>query len=117
MAIKLKDIYLFQDIDINLANKIIDNSRTIEVAAWEDVLKQWDASNNNAYIIKNWIAKVIIWDTLLCPYLSAAYWITSSRRVSEKSVSISGMEILSGFKNLSNNKSYFKGSIFVIPIK
>jgi len=65
MAIKLKDIYLFQDIDINLANKIIDNSRTIEVAAWEDVLKQWDASNNNAYIIKNWIAKVIIWDRVI----------------------------------------------------
>jgi len=65
MAIKLKDIYLFQDIDIKLANKIIDNSRTIEVAAWEDVLKQWDASNNNAYIIKNWIAKVIIWDRVI----------------------------------------------------
>jgi len=65
MAIKLKDIYLFQDIDINLANKIIDNSRTIEVAAWEDVIKQWEKSNNNAYIIKNWIAKVIIWDRVI----------------------------------------------------
>jgi len=65
MAIKLKDIYLFQDIDINLANKIIDNSRTIEIAAWEDVLKQWEDSNNNAYIIKNWIAKVIILDRVI----------------------------------------------------
>jgi len=65
MAIKLKDIYLFQDIDINLANKIIDNSRSIEVEAWEDVIRQWEDSNNNAYIIKNWIAKVIIWDRVI----------------------------------------------------
>lgn len=65
MAIKLKDIYLFQDIDINLANKIIDNSRAIEIAPWEDVIKQWEKSNNNAYIIKNWIAKVIIWDRVI----------------------------------------------------
>jgi len=65
MAIKLKDIYLFQDINTELANKIIDNSRTIEVEAWEDVIKQWEDSNNNAYIIKNWIAKVIIWDRVI----------------------------------------------------
>ncbi len=65
MAIKLKDIYLFQDININLANKIIDNSRTIEIKAWENIIKQGEKSNNNAYIIKNWIAKVIIWDRVI----------------------------------------------------
>ncbi len=65
MAIKLKDIYLFQDINLNLINKIIDNSRTIEVKAWEEIIKQWDNSDDNAYIIKNWIAKVIIWDRVI----------------------------------------------------
>ena len=35
--------------------------------------------------------------------------------LSGKSVSISGIEIRSGFKNLSDNKLYFKGSIEVIP--
>ena len=35
--------------------------------------------------------------------------------LSGKSVSISGIVFLSGFKNLSNNKSYCNGSISVIP--
>jgi hypothetical protein len=33
MAIKLKDIYIFQDLDNKLINKLIDNSRTIEIDA------------------------------------------------------------------------------------
>ena len=33
----------------------------------------------------------------------------------QKSISKSGIEILSGFKNLSNKRLYFNGSIFVIP--
>ncbi len=40
---------------------------------------------------------------------------TLDRPTSSKSISISGMEILSGFKNLSNSKSYLIGSILVIP--
>ena len=32
----------------------------------------------------------------------------------QKSISKSGKEILSGFRNLSKSKSYFIGSIFVI---
>jgi CRP-like cAMP-binding protein len=65
MAIKLKDIYIFQDLNNDLINKLIDNSRTIEINAWENVIIEWDQSDNNAYIIKNWIAKVIIWDRVI----------------------------------------------------
>jgi len=65
MAIKLKDIYLFQDLTPEMINKIIDNSRTIEIKSWEEVIKQWDKANNNAYIIKSWIASVILNDRVL----------------------------------------------------
>jgi len=57
---KLKDIYLFKDVNTNLAHNIIDNSRTIEVKEDEEIIKQWDKSDNNAYIIKSWIAHVVI---------------------------------------------------------
>ncbi len=60
MAIKLKDIYFFQDLNIELINKIIDNSRSIEVKSWVEIIKQGENSNDNAYIIKNGIASVII---------------------------------------------------------
>ena len=36
---------------------------------------------------------------------------------SSKSISISGNETRSGFKNLSNRRSYLMGSIFVIPVQ
>ena len=39
----------------------------------------------------------------------------SSRPLSETSVSISGIEIRSGFKNLSNSKLYLSGFNSVIP--
>src|SRR5262247_417654 len=40
---------------------------------------------------------------------------TSSRRSSAKSMSISGIEIRSGFKNRSNRSPYRMGSTLVIP--
>ena len=39
----------------------------------------------------------------------------SARLFSSKSISISGKEIRSGFKNLSNNNPCFNGSNSVIP--
>ncbi len=65
MTIKLKDIYLFQDLSSEMINKIIDNSRTIEVKAWEEIIVQWELLNSNAYIIKSWIASVILNDRVL----------------------------------------------------
>ena len=58
---------------------------------------------------------VIIWATWLAPYFSITYSITLPLPSSSKSISISGILTLSGFKNLSKSKSYFIGSILVIP--
>ncbi|CCY64957.1 uncharacterized protein BN467_01693 [Prevotella sp. CAG:1124] len=57
---------------------------------------------------------------MMCATLSAPYfWVTQSstfpRPSSSKSVSISGSEIRSGLRNRSNSRSYFMGSIFVMP--
>ena len=60
------------------------------------------------------VPKVTIRATLFRPYLCIQYSITSSLLVSSKSTSISGIVILSGFKNRSKSKLYFKGSIVVI---
>ena len=61
------------------------------------------------------VPNVIIPATLSSPYFSFTYSMTSPRLVSGKSVSISGIVTLSGFRNLSNNKLYFIGSTSVIP--
>src|SRR3990167_8249213 len=61
------------------------------------------------------VPKVPICATLSDPYFLFAYSITSSRLLSAKSISISGAEGRSGFKNLSNGILYSSGSIFVIP--
>ena len=61
------------------------------------------------------VPKVIIGATFFIPYLLIQYFNTSSLLVYSKSISISGILILSGFKNLSNNKLYLIGSIVVIP--
>ncbi len=60
MTLKLKDIYLFQWIDSELINKIIDNSRRVEVKEWDYIIHQWENSNNEAYIIQKWNASVEI---------------------------------------------------------
>jgi len=55
--------------------------------------------------------------TLLSQYLFFTYSTTSSLLVSSKSVSISGIDILAGFRNLSKSRSYSKGSRSIIPTK
>ena len=52
--IKLKDIYLFQWIDKKFIDMIIDNSRRVEISSWDYILRQWDESNEEAYIIQEW---------------------------------------------------------------
>ena len=59
------------------------------------------------------LPKVIIWATLL-EYFVVKYSKTKSLFSSQKSMSKSGIEILSGFRNLSKIKLNLIGSISVI---
>ena len=59
MTVKLKDIYVFQDIDIEAIKMIIDNSRRVDYIEWDTVLHQWADSDNTAYIIQEWQVKVV----------------------------------------------------------
>ena len=61
------------------------------------------------------VPNVMICETESWPYFSLTYLITISRLLSEKSTSMSGMLILSGFRNRSNRRSYLIGSTFVMP--
>lgn len=63
--IKLKDIYIFQWISENFVNLVIDNSRRMEVKEGEIIIKQWDFSNLEAYIIQDWEAEVVIYDKVI----------------------------------------------------
>lgn len=60
MALKLKDIYLFEWIDLNYVNMIIDNSRRVNFSTWETILLQWADSDGTAYIIQEWNVSVEI---------------------------------------------------------
>ena len=53
MILKLKDIYLFESIDDNLICYIIDNARRVEYVEGDSVIYEWQASDNNAYIIQS----------------------------------------------------------------
>ena len=61
------------------------------------------------------VPKVIIWLTRSLPYFSVTYLITRSRLSMQKSISISGIDTRSGFKNRSNSKLCSSGSISVMP--
>ena len=63
--IKLKDIYIFQWISEDFVNLVIDNSRRMEVKEGEIIIKQWDFSNLEAYIIQDWEAEVVIYDKVI----------------------------------------------------
>ena len=58
--------------------------------------------------------KVTIWATDSRPYLPATYWITRSRPLTEKSMSMSGIEIRSALRKRSKRRSYSIGSTSVI---
>ena len=61
------------------------------------------------------VPRVLICATESLPYLLVTYSSTLSRPSIQKSISKSGLLTLSGFKNLSNRRSYLMGSIAVIP--
>ena len=61
------------------------------------------------------VPKVIICATFSRPYLCVTYSITSPRRFMQKSISISGIEMRSGFRKRSNSSSCCSGSISVMP--
>jgi len=60
MTIKIKDIKLFEWIDLEYINMIIDNSRRLELGSGEVIINQWDISNWSAYIIQEWSVRVEI---------------------------------------------------------
>lgn len=63
--IALKDIYIFKDISKDFINIVVDNSRRAEFEKWKIILKQWDFSNLEAYIIQSWEAEVSIYDKVV----------------------------------------------------
>lgn len=63
--IALKDIYIFKDISPEFINLVVDNSRRMEVEAGKTILKQWDFSNLEAYIIQSWEVEVSIYDKVV----------------------------------------------------
>ncbi len=60
MAIKLKDIELFEGIDLQTTGYIIDNSRRETFPSGETIINQWEENNWSAYIIQEWTVKVEI---------------------------------------------------------
>ena len=61
------------------------------------------------------VPKVAICETASDPYLLLTYSITLSLFSIQKSISKSGIDILSGFKNLSKRRPCSKGSRVVMP--
>ena len=61
------------------------------------------------------VPKVTIWDTASLPYFELTYSITLSLFSMQKSMSKSGIDILSGLRNLSKRRPCLIGSRAVIP--
>src|SRR5918997_936393 len=57
---------------------------------------------------------VMIWATDSRPYLSATYWITRSRPFTEKSMSTSGIDTRSAFRNRSKSRPWASGDLVVL---
>ncbi|MCD5385066.1 cyclic nucleotide-binding domain-containing protein [Candidatus Gracilibacteria bacterium] len=60
MTIKLKDIKLFEGVDLGYVKMIIDNSRRIKVKKDEVILYEGGESNGKAYIIQDGVVRVEI---------------------------------------------------------
>ena len=63
------------------------------------------------------VPMAITFATLSAPYFSTVYSRTFCLPTGVKSISISGMEDRSGFKNRSKSSLYLNGSIRVIPVR
>jgi CRP-like cAMP-binding protein len=86
MAIKLKDIKLFEGIDSDYIKMIVDNSRRVNYSIWDIILNQWDESNGCAYIIQEWVVRVEInWSEVAKIWEGSIFWeialITNETRV------------------------------------
>ena len=57
MSNKISDIYIFEWMDREFIDKIIDNSRMVKFSSWETIIKQWEALDY-AYIIQDWEVNV-----------------------------------------------------------
>ncbi len=60
------------------------------------------------------VPKVMIWATFSRPYLRVTYSMTSPRRFSQKSMSMSGGEMRSSFRKRSKMRSFSMGSMSVM---
>ena len=60
MTLKLKDIKLFEWIELEYIKIIIDNSRRVEYSKWDVILVEWEKSNWAAFIIQEWAVNVLI---------------------------------------------------------
>ena len=60
------------------------------------------------------VPKVMIWATFSRPYLRVTYSMTSPRRLSQKSMSMSGGLMRSSFRKRSKIRSYSIGSMSVM---
>lgn len=60
MGIKLKDLKLFEGINLAAINMIIDQARRVEFNSGDIVINQGDKSDWNAYIIQDWEVWVIM---------------------------------------------------------
>ena len=61
------------------------------------------------------VPNVMIWATFSLPYLRVTYSITSPRRRSQKSMSMSGSDTRSGLRKRSKIRSNSSGSTSVMP--
>ena len=52
MAIKLKDLKIFEGVNLAAINMIIDNARRQEYNSWDIIITAWENSDWNAYIIQ-----------------------------------------------------------------
>lgn len=60
----MQDIYwlrIFNWLDKNVIDLIINNSSIEEFSSWSIIIMQWDTSNWKWYIIKSWLVSVEIW--------------------------------------------------------
>ena len=58
--INIYELKIFNWIEKDVVDMIIKNSKEISFKKWEKVIKEWDISNWEWYIIKNWTVEVVI---------------------------------------------------------
>ena len=93
---------------------LVENGNVAEIKKKNSSIVEKVNSGRKILFGNRILPKVIICATLSMPYFFCTYLITSSLFSIQKSTSKSGIETLSGFKNLSNKRPNFMGSKLVI---